>query len=102
VRQAPCTNGRKRLSDANPYAPGCGASLRYSPCHFIQTSRGTWAFDAHQPTLGHGGKARTDEEVHMSTTNPAHRDARHCAQCGAMGILPLDQPAGDRGEVQDP
>jgi len=38
----------------------------------------------------------------MSTTNPAHRYARHCPQCGAMGILPLDQPAGDRGDFQDP
>src|SRR5580704_3576295 len=38
----------------------------------------------------------------MSTNNPARRDARHCPQCGAMGILPLAQPVGDRGEIQDP
>jgi hypothetical protein len=38
----------------------------------------------------------------MSTTDPERRDARHCPQCGAMGILPLGQPAGDHGEIQDP
>jgi len=36
--------------------------------HFIQTSRGTWAFDAHQPTDRHGGNARFDEEANMSDT----------------------------------
>ena len=38
----------------------------------------------------------------MSTNDPRRRDARHCPQCGAMGILRLDQPAGDHGEIQDP
>jgi len=38
----------------------------------------------------------------VTAINPAHRDARHCPQCGAMGILPLDKPARDRGEFQDP
>jgi len=37
---------------------------RYPGDSLIQTSRGTWACDAHQPTFGHGGNARTDEEVH--------------------------------------
>ena len=34
----------------------------------IQTRRGAWADDAHQPTFGHGGNARDDEEVTMSDT----------------------------------
>jgi|HubBroStandDraft_1064217.scaffolds.fasta_scaffold523104_1 hypothetical protein len=38
----------------------------------------------------------------MSTNEPRRRDARHCPRCGAMGILPLDQPGGAHGEIQDP
>jgi len=38
----------------------------------------------------------------MSTNDPARRDARHCPRCGAMGILPLDQPAEVNGEIEDP
>jgi hypothetical protein len=38
----------------------------------------------------------------MSTNDPVRRDARHCPRCGAMGILPLDQPAGDHGQIEDP
>lgn len=38
----------------------------------------------------------------MSTNDPRRRDARHRPRCGAMGILPLDQPAGDRGEIENP
>jgi phage terminase large subunit GpA-like protein len=38
----------------------------------------------------------------MSTSEPRRRDARHCPECGAMGILPLDQPTGADGEIQDP
>ena len=41
---------------------------RYPGRVLIQTSRGTWACDAHQPIFGHGGNARSDEEVHMSDT----------------------------------
>jgi hypothetical protein len=45
-----------------------------------------------QPTERHGGNARIDEEVTMSTNDLPRRDARHCPRCGAMGILPLAQP----------
>jgi hypothetical protein len=38
----------------------------------------------------------------MSTNDSARRDARHCPRCGAMGILPLDQPAGVHGEIESP
>jgi len=29
-------------------------------------------------------------------------DPRHCPRCGALGILPLDQPRGPSGEIRDP
>src|SRR5579872_3501246 len=38
----------------------------------------------------------------MATTDPLRRDARHCPRCGARGILPLDQPRGDRGQIENP
>ena len=38
----------------------------------------------------------------MSTNDSARRDARHCPRCGAMGILPLGQPAGGHGQIEDP
>ena len=28
--------------------------------------------------------------------------ARHCPHCGALGILPLDQPHDERGWIVDP
>ena len=36
----------------------------------------------------------------MATTN--RPSARHCPRCGAMGILPLDQPRGPTGAIKDP
>ena len=36
------------------------------------------------------------------SSKPRRRDARHCPRCGAMGILPLDQPTGDHGQIEDP
>jgi tRNA G26 N,N-dimethylase Trm1 len=35
----------------------------------------------------------------MATTN--RPSARHCPRCGAMGILPLDQPRGPTGAIKD-
>ena len=52
-----------------------------------------------QPTERHGGTARTDEGIHVSELTSPCGDARDCPQCGARGILPLEQ---DRGEDAAP
>jgi hypothetical protein len=41
-------------------------------------------------------------EETTSRTNEPRRDARHCPTCGALGILPLDQPRDPTGAIQDP
>ena len=70
-----------------------GDVLALFSTYFIQTSRGTWACDAHQPTFGHGGNARNDEEVH---------DVRHApprAATGDKASLLAHRPRHDRREI---
>jgi hypothetical protein len=38
----------------------------------------------------------------MTTNGPPRRDKRRCPKCAAIGILPLDQPHGENGEIEDP
>ena len=38
----------------------------------------------------------------MTDERPEHRDARCCPDCGARGILPLEQPHTPDGGIQDP
>ncbi len=38
----------------------------------------------------------------MPSTDEPRRDARHCPTCGALGIVPLDQPRKANGAIQDP
>jgi hypothetical protein len=38
----------------------------------------------------------------VATPESARPSTRHCPTCGALGILPLDQPRGEHGEIVDP
>lgn len=38
----------------------------------------------------------------MTTNDPTSPDPRRCPRCGAMGILPLDQPHSEHGEIVGP
>jgi hypothetical protein len=38
----------------------------------------------------------------VPSTDHPRRDSRHCPTCGAMAILPVDQPREANGAIQDP
>lgn len=42
------------------------------------------------------------EVVHVTDQVPERRSARHCPDCGALGILPLAQRHTPDGGIQDP
>ena len=91
-----------RIGTTDDRSNGDPVGRDISPELVRRRAEGPGPLTLRQPTYGHGGNARTDEEVTMATTDPPRRDARHCPHCGARGILPLDQPKEPSGAIQDP